>query len=97
MEVIIRNNAGLSNKYIRFIKWKMYSLKEKFNELLYVEVFLNKEGGDPGEYLSNIRLGLTGHDLILKNKSDNAWKLLYSAERNARLRLAIAKKSRADF
>lgn len=94
MKIIVSNNAGLSNKYIRFIKWKMYTLKEKFNDLLYVEIFLNTEGNSPVEYLSNIRLGLPGNDLILKNKSDNVWKLLYDSDRNARLRLAMIKRNK---
>ena len=94
MKIIVRNNAGLSNKYIRFIKWKMYNLKEKFDDLLYVEIFYNKEGDSPGEYLSNMRLGLPGNDLILKNKSDNIWKLLYDSDRNAKLRLAMVKRNK---
>ncbi|MEZ4932489.1 MAG: hypothetical protein R2788_10260 [Saprospiraceae bacterium] len=94
MKIIVNNNAGLSNKYVRFIKWKMYNLKEKFDELLYVKLFLNKEGNSPTEYLSNMILGLPGRDLILKNKSDDIWKLLYDADRNARLRLAVMKRNK---
>ncbi len=71
MQITIRNNAGLSNKYLRFVKWKMYKIKDKFKDLLYAEIFINSEGQSPKMYLTNIRLGVAGHDIILQNKSEN--------------------------
>ncbi len=76
MRIIIRNNAQLSNKNIRFIKWKIYSIKRKFQDLLYVEIFLNKEGQTPPTFITTIKLGIRGHDIILHNKSENLGELL---------------------
>ncbi len=71
MQINIRNNAQLANKYIRFTKWKFYRVKKKFEELLYVEVFLKSEGSNPKVYTATLRLGVPGNDIILSNKSEN--------------------------
>ena len=91
MNIIVRNQANVSNKYIRFIKWKLYGLKQKFNQLIYAEVFLKSEGKTPKVYLVNIKLGIPGQDLFLKNKSENIGELLNSLNKNAHLRLAQSK------
>ncbi|MEO1514831.1 MAG: hypothetical protein AAFV95_07455 [Bacteroidota bacterium] len=75
MKIIIRNNAQLPNKYLRFIKWKLYQLSEKFHQLLYVNVFLNTEGNSPKTYLINMRLGIPGNDIILSHKSEDLGQL----------------------
>ncbi len=69
MRIIIRNNLEISNKYIRFIKWKINSVKRKFHDLIYVEIHLNSEGQSPKTYYANIRLGISGHDIVIQNKS----------------------------
>lgn len=71
MRITIRNNAQLQKKYLRFVKWKLYNLKKKFQHLIYVEVHLNAEGHSPKTYMSNIRLGITGNDIIIQNKSQD--------------------------
>ena len=71
MKITIRNNAKLSKKFLRFINWKLYRMKRKFQHLLYAEVFLNKEGHRPGVYEVNIRLGIPGNDIIIRNKSND--------------------------
>ena len=87
MRVIVRNQANVPNKYIRFIKWKLYSLKRKFNQLIYAEVFVKSEGNTPRKYQVNIKLGIPGNDVILKNKSENIGELLNSLYKNAHLQL----------
>ena len=81
MRITIRNNAGLKKSYIRFIKWKLYQIKEKFQHLIYVEVFLNSEGQSPKTYIANIRLGITGHDIIIQGKSENLNELLQKSNK----------------
>lgn len=76
MKIIIRNNADLPNKYIRFIKWKYLNIKAKFQQLLYVEVYLNSEGQNPKTYIANIRLGIPGNDIIIQNKSEDLKEVL---------------------
>ncbi len=71
MRITIRNNAALPNKYLRFTKWKLYSIKEKFQHLIYAEIFFNSEGQSPKTFIANIRLGIPGHDVILQSKSEN--------------------------
>lgn len=75
MRITVRNNARLHKKYLRFIKWKINKLKNKFQHLIYVEIFINSEGQSPKTYITNIRLGVTGHDIIIQNKSKNVGKL----------------------
>ena len=71
MQINIRNNAQLPRKYLRFIKWKFYGVKKKFQQLLYVEVFLNTEGQSPRTYIATVRLGRPGNDFIVQNKSED--------------------------
>ncbi len=69
MNIQVNNQAGLPNKFVRLAKWKMYRVKEQFNQLLYSEIFISKEGKGLVEYHSVIKLGVPGYDIILKNKS----------------------------
>lgn len=101
MKINIRNNADLSNKYIRFVKWKTYQLQEKFNELIYVEIFLKSEGQSPKKYFANIRLGIPGKDIIIKEKSGDLGRLFQNVHRKMNYNLAKNKKKkikrRIDF
>jgi len=83
MNIIVRNNTELPNKYVRFIKWKIYKLKEKFNHLIYAEVHLNAEGNFRQRYTSNLRLGVSGHDIIIKNQSHNIGEILRDLDKSA--------------
>ena len=69
MRIVMRNNARLPNKYVRFVKWKCYDLGRKYDHLLYVHVYINAEGKSPTSYAVTIRLGIPGHDLFIQNKS----------------------------
>ena len=69
MQIIIRNNAQLPRKYLRFIKWKIYGLRAKFQQLIYAEVYLKAEGQSPKTYMVTVCLGVRGNDIIIQNKS----------------------------
>ncbi len=71
MQIVIRNQAKISNKYIRFIKWKIRKIKDKFKHLLYLKVLISKEGQKPSRYKAVLKLGIKGHDIILTNYSEN--------------------------
>ena len=75
MKFIIRNQAQIANKYIRFAKWKIRDLNRKFNNIEYSEIFIKSEGSSPTIYQATIRLGVPGYDIILKEKSQNLKKL----------------------
>jgi len=68
MQITVSNNAGIPNKYIRLLKWKIYGLNRKFKHLHYADVFVNKEGRGHTLYAATIRLGITGKDIIIKHK-----------------------------
>jgi ribosome-associated translation inhibitor RaiA len=91
MKIIIRNQANVPNKFIRFIKWKLFKLKRKFKQLIYAEVFVKAEGNTPTEYAVNIKLGIPGYDLFVKNKSENIGELMNMLYKSAHLRLAQSK------
>ena len=71
MEIEIRNQANIPNKYLRFAKWKIRKIKRKFDQLLYTEIFISKEGSKVSEYKAVIRLGIPGNDIILTNQDVN--------------------------
>lgn len=93
MRIDIRNNAQLKKKDLRFIKWKLYSLKEKFQDLIYTNVFINSEGQSPKIYIVNIRLGIPGHDIIIQNKSENLGELLQKTSQGIHRYLAKNKET----
>lgn len=88
MKITVRNNTSLPNKYVRFMRWKIYNLKEKFKHLHYAEVFLKEEGNKPKRYYVNLRLGIPGHDIIIKHHSENINKLLLQFNKDAHRYLA---------
>lgn len=71
MKIQINNQSGLANKYIRWIKWKTYRTKRKFDQLLYAEIYITQEGQNPSLHHSVIKLGVPGYDIILKNKAES--------------------------
>lgn len=75
MKFIIRNQAQIANKYIRFAKWKIRGLNRKFNKIQYSEIFIKSEGNNPVVYQATIRLGVPGYDIILNEKSPNLQQL----------------------
>lgn len=72
---IVRNQAEIANKYIRFAKWKIRGLNRKFNKLIYSEIFIKKEGNNPEVYYATVKLGVNGPDIIVSASSENPKKL----------------------
>ena len=81
MQITIRSNVEISNKYIRFIKWKINSNIRKFHDLIYVEIHINSEWQSPITYFVNIRLGISGHDIIIQNKSEDLVELFQKSSK----------------
>ena len=92
MRVLVRNQADLPNKYVRFVKWKILQLQRKYNKLLYAEVFIQKEGSSPEIYKVNVVLGVPGPDIVLQAKSSSIRDLY--AELSAKMDRQIAKYSK---
>ena len=69
MEITVRNNTDLPNKYIRKLKWYLYNLGEKFNHLIYAIIHIKKEGSQVPVYEVSLQIGVSGPDVIIKNKS----------------------------
>ena len=77
MKLIIQNQANIPNKYVRFIKWRLRKINRKFSaKLLYVEIFIRKEGTTPTQYSSVIKMGIRGQDLLISKKAPSM-KLLW--------------------
>ena len=93
MEITVRNNAGIANKYIRLLKWKLYSLNRKFNDLHYADIFIKKEGNRHSIYEAILRLGIPGNDIILKHRSPEPSMIIANSHRDARRYLAKRSKS----
>ena len=71
MKIIVINRIKLPNKLIRFIKWKLYQIKEKFNKLIYVIIHLNQVSKRKEVYKATITLGIPGTDIILSHKKSS--------------------------
>ncbi len=88
MTITIRNQAHVKAKYIRFLRWKIRKISEKFNMLTYVNINISREGQENPLYRAVVRLGIPGHDIIITNKSSNLHRLwrksLDASERHLR-------------
>lgn len=96
MKFIIRNNARIANKYIRFAKWKIRKLSRRFGDVIYSEIYVKRVATSPDVFSVTIKMGVPGPDLIVSAKSDNLrelWSILSAKMKrqirkfNSRLRL----------
>ena len=71
MKFIIRNQADIANKYIRFAKWKIRSLNRKFGKLMYSEIYVKKVATNPDIYNATVIMGVPGPDIVVSAKSQN--------------------------
>lgn len=95
MEFVVSNQAQISNKNIRFAKWKILKLSRRFCEILYSEIYIVKMSEVPLVYKTTIKLGVPGPDIIVSATSDNLnemWAEL-SAKMKRQLRKYASKKS----
>jgi len=88
MKIVIRNKAGIPKKYLRLLSWKLKRINNKFNKILYSEIHIKSEGNNPATYEGTLRLGITGHDIIISNKSQNIKNLTYSLVKKSQNRLS---------
>ncbi len=77
MNFIVRNQANISNKYIRFAKWKIRKLSKKYGELIYSEIYVKQLSQTSNTYAVTVKMGVPGPDIIVSAKSSNL-KMLWS-------------------
>lgn len=83
MTIEINNVAQVPNKYIRLIKWKIYRLGRKFDQLIYAKVHVNIEGKNPPQYQLMLLLGVPGNDIVLKSSDQEPLLLINKLTRTA--------------
>ncbi len=71
MTFIIRNQAEIANKYLRFAKWKIRKLSSKYVKLLYSEIYVKKISSTPDVYRTVIKIGVPGPDIVVSAQSKN--------------------------
>jgi ribosome-associated translation inhibitor RaiA len=88
MNIIVENTANISNSAVRFIKWKIYRLEERFKKLLYANVHIRILDAKTNAYEMVLKLGLKGNDIIIKKTADDIYKLYNMVNKTAQLQLA---------
>jgi len=83
MKITVQNTSDIPNKYIRKLKWYLYGLAEKFNHLIYAIIHVNKEGQGIPTYEVSLQIGISGPDVIIKNKSQSVEELIRRTCRDA--------------
>lgn len=76
MEFIIRNQAAVPNKYLRFAKWKILKLSRKYQKLIYSEIYIKSTSSKPEQYEITIKMGVPGPDIVVSSKAGSlksAW------------------------
>lgn len=66
MKFIVRNQAKISNKYIRFAKWKIRKLSGRFQDLIYSEIYIKQESSHPKYFSAVVKLGIPGPDIVVR-------------------------------
>lgn len=89
MKFIIRNQAQIANKYLRFAKWKIRKLSRKFGEILYTEIYVKQVAKNPTIYDVTVKMGVPGPDIIVSSRSEDL-KLIMS-ELSAKIKRKIRK------
>lgn len=83
MKITVQNTTELPNKYIRRLKWHLYNLAEKFSHLIYAHIHINKEGHGLPIYELSLQIGISGPDIIIKNRSSNVEDLFRKSYKDA--------------
>jgi ribosome-associated translation inhibitor RaiA len=71
MKFIIRNQASIANKYLRFAKWKIRKLSRKFGEVIYSEIYVKQVTNNPATYAVTVKMGVPGPDIVVSAQSSN--------------------------
>lgn len=86
MNIIINNKAKAPKKYLRFIKWRIFKIKRKLDNLRSIDFYINRDG----DHLFTIRSNIsTSNGRIYLMERENNLKLglskhLKSIERHLR-------------
>lgn len=76
MKFIIRNQARIANKYLRYAKWKIGKLSRKFRKLIYSEIYVQQVSNRPAIYEVTVKMGVPGPDIIVSAQSSNLKELM---------------------
>jgi len=88
MKIIVESTANVSNSAMRFIKWKIYRLEERFKKLLYANVHIRQLDSKTNVYEMVLKLGVKGKDIIIRKTADDIYKLYNMVNKTAQLQLA---------
>lgn len=83
LNITVNNNSDMPNRYVRKLKYHLYSLAEKFNHIIYAIINIKQEGQGNPMYELSLQIGVSGPDVIIKNKSVNLDELLKKSYRDA--------------
>lgn len=83
MKITVQNTTDLPNRYVRKLKWNLYNLAEKFNHLIYANIYINQEGHGQPIYELSVQIGMAGPDVIIKNRSADINDLFKKAAKDA--------------
>ena len=83
MKITVQNTADIANKHIRRLKWYLYQLSEKFSHLIYAVVHIKQEGVTTPTYEVSMQLGISGPDIIIKNRSTDINELVSRCYKDA--------------
>lgn len=88
MKIIIENSTSIPNKFIRFFKWKLYGLKDKFQKLIYANVHIKSLKSNPSLFEMVLKLGIRGRDIVIKRQAGDIYTLYNSIHKIAHMKLA---------
>lgn len=97
MKFIIRNQANVSNKYIRFSKWKIRKLSRRFQDLIYTEIYIKREANSPEMYSTVVKMGIPGNDIVVSAKSENLKQLWADLSQKMKRQLRKTSNKRYSF
>ena len=88
MKIVSNVQVNIPNRHLRRIKYKLYKLKEKFDVLIYSQLYIKSEGSKRKNYHLKLILGVPGKDIIVSTKGESLELVIDKNLKNANRQLA---------
>ncbi len=84
MRINIQNQAEVSTRYTEKIENRLTKLERFYDKIDYADVHITSEGSSVTTYRIALRVGVPGHDVVVKQKGDKMNKLISNVMESAK-------------
>jgi len=84
MRINIQNQAEVSTRYTEKIENRLTKLERFYDKIAYADVHITSEGNSVTTYKLALKIGVPGHDVVVKQKGDKMNKLISNVMESAK-------------